>query len=326
MYEYAMSQLVPTLRRAGVRVVAGTESDLVLSLPDRRHREVELKQGQQWLSRSTTARRRPGDRPSLYVAHSATHAVVADALSGEFDLVSIDPLWVIVAGQAFLEPDRPHRNEGAHRNPGWGRQAVLRTLATADRPLRQAELAEMIGISQQAVSLALRRMGDHVARVGHGWIAREGALQAWLEDYHGPGGAITHWYGLDDPAGQARIALELLDELDLTAIVGGDLAADRYSPWQLPGSVRIYLPELVDFTPVGFSPAQPAEATMTALVPLDPTIAQVAIAQARPYSGRHLLTDPAIALWDLLNTSATPTAQEAAQHLNAAIVSGPLDA
>ncbi|MFD4433341.1 MarR family transcriptional regulator [Nocardia sp. NPDC058497] len=277
------------------------------------------------MARATTAHAGRGERPTLYAAQSATPAVVVAARAGEYDLVTFDPPQVIVAGHVFLEPDRNQKNEYVHRNSGWGAQAVLRTLATANEPLHQTELARTVGISQQAVSQALKRAKEHVTREGHGWIAKEGTLQVWLAQYRGPGGTVTHWYGLDDPAEQARSALDLLDELDLTGIIGGDLAADRYSPWQLPGTVRMYLPELIDFTPAGFSPAQPAGATMTVVVPQDLTIAHVAAAQARPYAGRHLITDPAITLWDLLHASTTPTAQEAAQHLTTAIATGSLD-
>lgn len=322
MKDDTMAQLVPALRRAGLQVASGSEKDLVMVLPDHRFRDVDLKLHNRRLGQSNIAQ--AGDRPTLYVAVSATSAVVAAAEAGEFDLVTFDPPRVIVAARAFVEPETGERNVSG--KPGWGTQAVLRILATAALPLRQNELAEMVGISPQAVSQVLKRAGDRVIRDGSGWTARESALHTWLEEYRGPGGIATHWYGLDDPAEQSRLALALLDELDLTGVVGGDLAADRYSPWQLPGSVRLYLSELIDFTSVGFSPAQPGEATMTVVVPLDPTIVHVATAQARHYVGRHLLADPAITMWDLLNTSSTPTAHEAAQHLNAAISARSLDA
>ncbi|MFD3703549.1 hypothetical protein ACFWUP_10405 [Nocardia sp. NPDC058658] len=318
----AMAQLIPALRRAGLQVASGSEKDLVIVLPDRRSRYVDLKLHNRRLGRSNIVH--SADRPTMYAAVSATSAVVSAAKDGEFDLVTFDPPRVIVAAQAFIQPGASQRN--VLGRPGWGTQAVLRILATTALPLRQVELAEMVGISPQAVSQVLKRAGDRVVRDGSGWTAREGVLRTWVEEYRGPGGMSTYWYGLDDPAEQSRLALALLDELDLTGIIGGDLAADRYSPWQLPGSVRLYLPELIDFTSVGFSPAQPAEATMTVVVPLDPTIVHVATTQARPYVGRHLLADPAITMWDLLNTSGTPTAHEAAHHLNTAISARSLDA
>jgi hypothetical protein len=317
----AMAQLVPVLRRAGLQVVSGSEKDLLMVLPDHSSHHVDLKLHDRRLGRSSIVQ--STNRPTLYAAVSATSAVVAAAKVGEFDLVTFDPPRVIVATRAFVEPEANQRQVVG--KPGWGTQAVLRILATTALPLRQSELAAMVGISPQAVSQALKRAGDRVVRDDSGWTAQEGTLGTWIEEYRGPGGVATHWYGLDDPVAQSRSALALLDELDLTGVIGGDLAADRYSPWQLPGSVRIYLPELIDFTSVGFSPAQPAEATMTVVVPLDPTIVHVATAQGRPYIGRHLLGDPAITLWDLLNTSSTPTAHEAAQHLSAAISARSLD-
>lgn len=322
----ATRDLVPTLRRAGLRVASGTEKDLVLSLPGHARRHVELKFSSGRLGSATTSHRTRGGRPVLYAAETATAAVVAAAESGEFDLVTFDPVRVIVAGHTFLQPDQRPRSIRTPGKPAWGAQAVLRILATANRPIRQAELSTIVGITRQAVSLALKQAGDHVTRVEQGWIARGEALSAWLDSYPGPGGLATHWYGLDLPAEQATAALSLLDELALTGVVSGDLAADRYAPWQLPTTVRLYIPEVVDFTPVGFSPATPAEATLTAVVPLDPTINHTAAALARTYVDRHLLADPAITMWDLLNTTSATTAREAADRLDAAIASGTLNA
>lgn len=191
-----MSQLVPALRRAGLQVASGSEKDLLMVLPDHRSRNVDLKLHNRRLRRSSIAQ--AADRPTLYAAVSATSAVVAAAKAGEFDLVTFDPPRVIVAAHAFVEPETGQRT--VFGKPGWGTQAVLRILATAALPLRQSELAEMVGISPQAVSQALKRAGDRVIRDGSGWTAREGALRTWVEEYPGPGGVATHWYGLDDPA------------------------------------------------------------------------------------------------------------------------------
>jgi hypothetical protein len=257
----------------------------------------------------------------LYAAPSATADVVAAAAAGRFDLVTTDPEQVIVDGQVLLRPEAS-APEAAARKPAWGRRAVQRVLALTTRQLQQSELADVTGISQQSVSLALRKLSGQVSRTDTGWSATEGTLDRWVGDYPGPRGTVSYWYGLDSPTEQATAALGLLDELELRAVVSGDLAADRYSPWQLPASVRVYLPEIVDFTVVGFSPAEPEDATMTVVVPEDPTILTMATKLGSTYSGAHLLADAAITLWDLLNTSTATTAAEAADHLRAAIATG----
>lgn len=70
----------------------------------------------------------------------------------------------------------------------------------------------------------------------------------------------------------------MLNDFGLNAVVSGDLAADAYALWQLPTTVHIYRPEIIDPTVVGFSPVEPTDATMTIVVPEDPTVAHVASA------------------------------------------------
>ncbi|MFI6776071.1 hypothetical protein [Nocardia sp. NPDC050412] len=317
-----LALLLPLLRRAGVDVAAGTEKDLLLKVPETGTVHLHLKVTRRRLSgKSVTVRRAGLGRRTLYVAPSATPDVVGAAAAGEFDLVTEQPEQVIIGGRVLLKPADPRHSAG-HRRIGWGRQAILRVLALSSRPLQQSELAATVGISQQAVSLGLHRIPAEVVRNVQGWMALEGALDVWLDSYAGPGGTVSYWYGLDNPASQATTALQLLDELELQAVVSGDLAADKYAPWQLPGTVRLYLPEIVDFTPVGFSPATPDDATMTVAVPEDPTVVHIAAALGARYGDRHLLADAAITLWDLLNTSTTPTTEEAATRLRAAIETG----
>ncbi|MRH89331.1 hypothetical protein GFY24_18065 [Nocardia sp. SYP-A9097] len=316
-----LARLLPLLRRAGVTVVAGTQKNLVLKVSaSGSASQVDLKVVRQRLSRSL-ANRDAAVARMLYAAPSATPDVVAAAIAGRFDLVTEDPELVIVGGEMLLRSEEPMRRHISGR-PAWSRSAVLRVLALTARPLQQSDLAAAISVSQQTVSLALKKLSSTVTRDEHGWIALDGALESWMREYPGPGGTVGYWYGLDDPATQANTALRLLDELELKAVVSGDLAADSYAPWQLPATVRMYLPEIIDFTVAGFSPAEPGDATMTTVVPEDPTVALVAAALGARSAGGHLLADAAITLWDLLNTSTAPTAGEAADRLRDAISGG----
>lgn len=323
MYSDVVARLLPLLRYAGVDVATGTQRDLVLNLPGGGRSQVEVKPVRRRLSlRQAAGLVQAAGRRTLFVASSASSEVVEAAQADEFDLVTAEPERVVVGGQVLLQPERPTR-AGDNGRPAWGRRAVQRVLALAPRPMQQAELAAAVGISQQAVSQALQWLSKSVEHAEGGWVARDGALGSWVRDYPGPGGAVGHWYGLDDPAAQASTALGLLDELELCAVVSGDLAADRYAPWQLPSTVHLYLPEIVDFTVVGFSPAEPADATMTTVIPEDPTVIHVAAAFEVGYDN-HLLADAAITLWDLLNTSTVLTAGEAADRLRTAIEMGEL--
>ncbi|WP_280377715.1 helix-turn-helix domain-containing protein [Nocardia wallacei] len=317
------SDLLPLLRHAGVHVAAGTHEDLLLKAPDGRVIAVRIKATQRRLTLAAIAAQqsRPSRVRLLYIASSAGDDVVAAAASGEFDLVTTNPPRVVIAGQVLTEaPESPPPPSGTR--PAWGQWAILRVLALSARPLRQNELSTIIGISQQAVSHALRKMPG-ITQTWDGALAASDALDMWSHDYPGPGGTISYWYGLDDPSTQVTKAHQLLDELELSSVVSGDIAADTYAPWQLPTSVRLYVPELIDFTPIGFSPADPDNATMSVVVPEDPTVMHTATAlSANPSTDRHYLADAAITWWDLLHTSRSTTAHEAANRLRAEIETG----
>ncbi|MGW0245264.1 hypothetical protein ACWDYH_01340 [Nocardia goodfellowii] len=235
-------------------------------------------------------------------------------------MITDDPPLVVINGEVLTEASKRGRSDNAAR-AAWGRWAVQRVLAVAGKPLTQPVLADLTGISQQAVSQALRLI-PHVSRGPGGWTAPVEALEAWLSEYPGPKGTVTYWYGLDDVSGQAATARGLLEELELQSVTSGDLAADEYAPWQVPSTALLYIPELVDFTPVGLTPADRLDATMQVVVPDDPTIIQVAATMNA--NRRHLIADPAITLWDLVNTSTGPAADEAAGRLKARIAEGGL--
>ncbi|WP_146251036.1 MarR family transcriptional regulator [Nocardia tenerifensis] len=233
-------------------------------------------------------------------------------------MVIDDPPFTVIDGQVLTDAS-DRGGSGKVGRTAWGRWAVQRILAVAGKPLTQPVLADLTGISQQAVSQALQLI-PLVSHGRGGWSAPIESLDAWLSEYPGPKGTVTYWYGLDAISGQAATACELLEELELQSVISGDLAADEYSPWQVPSTALLYVPELVDFTPVGLSPADRLDATMQVVVPDDPTIIQVATHMST--GRRHPTADPAIVLWDLLNTSTGPAADEAAARLKAHIADG----
>ncbi|MET8651775.1 helix-turn-helix domain-containing protein [Nocardia aurea] len=307
--------IVRLLRRAGVRVSGGDNQELVIAGP-RGPVTLQVKVSQRRLTVSRLGISEPAAPRTLYVAPSAAAGVEKAARAGVVDLLTSDPPLVILDGEVLLGPAAAGRNLG---RTAWGRWAVQRILAVAREPMTQTELATIVGVSQQAVSNALRRIPEAV-HGGDGWSAPTDLLDTWLRAYPGPGGAVAAWYGLDDPASQADAALGLLSELALPSALSGDLAADMLSPWRIPSTVRLYVPEHVDFTPIGMSPAEASDATMVIVVPEDPTVFHVA-SRRGPRAGK-LLADPAIVLWDLLNTSTGPAVEEAAATLRSAIGEG----
>ncbi|MFE1591854.1 type IV toxin-antitoxin system AbiEi family antitoxin [Nocardia sp. NPDC058705] len=306
--------------------VASGEPDLLLVAPDDTPRPTALKiQTRDRLMPSTLRRLQERDRniPSsvalLYAANAAAAPVVAAAEAGEFDLVLADPPMVIINGSVLLN-ESPPRHSGQRHRVAWQRLAVERVLAISERPMTQRDIAAATGVTQQAVSAAMRSNSNITHTPNEGWSGTSELLEVWLREYPGPRGTQTHWFGLDAPTEQYRVARDLLSELAVGSVLTGDLAADRYAPWMLPSSVRLYVDDIVDFTAAGFSPADSADATMTIVMPDDRSIRTVAahLRGEAPVDG-HLVADPAIILWDLLHNSSDPTSTEAAHVVRTAI-------
>jgi hypothetical protein len=183
----------------------------------------------------------------------------------------------------------------------------------------QAEMAEFAGISQGRISQALHQLRElHLAeRTDQGWSAPDHALAVswWVAHYPGPGGLRTRWYGLDPVVRQAHRAHELLAAHGARPAVSGDVAADLVAPWRVPRHALLYAERGADLAEIGLTPADPANATLTLVVPADPAVWPI---------GRtpHLIEVDGIGemaragalqvLWDLLG-SPGPDAQEAAE-------------
>ncbi|KAA0015974.1 hypothetical protein [Antrihabitans cavernicola] len=299
------------LRRANVRPTSGDLKALSLVLPNRHITTVAVRTTSPFAD--ATARNR-----ILHIAVDAPAATVDAALNGDFDLVTTDPARAIIASINLLPTDQPPRDQPMRRGKKpWGRWAVERTLILAGgEPLRQNTIATTTGLTHQAVSHALREH-PYVRRSRNGVTADPALIDAWLIEYPGPGGLATHWYSLDEPGQQATAASTLATELDAAPLLSGDVAADRYAPWRRPASVRIYISEFIDFVAADFTPATRSEATLTAVIPDDPTIRTLATTLAVP--AELSLADPLITLWDLTHTSTGPDRSEAADVLRKSI-------
>ncbi|WP_210432848.1 hypothetical protein [Rhodococcus sp. DMU1] len=156
-------------------------------------------------------------------------------------------------------------------------------------------------------------------RTPGGWIAepRAALLDAHLAEYPGSGGASTYWYGLEPVIRQASDAARFRSELGVPVLQSGDVAADVYAPWRLPTRAVLYVPQFLDFTAAGFTPATAGAHTLEVIVPADPTLWRT----ARAVSDAAILVDPVIATHDVLR-SPGPDAHEAAGHLRRAIEEG----
>lgn len=311
-YEDLLSVGVSLLRRVDARLVDGELQGLTLVLPGNRSIPVEVTAWEGALQLSRVQEHSVGR--GLHIVNRASQQVVRAAEQGGFDLITVHPARVIIDGAVLLDESpgdiRPTKPRG---KPPWGRWAVERVLLLTDEPVDQLSIARSAGITPQAVSLVLK---EHALaeRNSRGWTARPGLLDRWLLEYPGPAGQRTHWYSLAEPTEQATRAAELARELTAEPLVSGDVAADWYAPWRQPTSGLMYVREVIDLTPVGFTLADPADATFTLRLPADRTLWPVATSTA--VTGQEIpLADPLIVLWDLTNTSVGVDVVEAASLL-----------
>lgn len=265
--------------------------------------------------------------------------LVTDA-KGTHGVLWFDGEAVTVGGDRKEEPPA--------RGPGpipWGTLTVVRRLL--DQPVAtQKVLAALSHVSQPRVSQVLDALVDRqlVARRGRGWVICDfdRLLRWWLDNYPGPGGISTYWYGVGSPRDQAQAALRLLATVvDATpaahrqkapedtpvGVLSGDVAADLLAPWRIPTRAVIYARTGADLTDIELTPVTAQDATLELIVPQDPGVwpsasshppgpagpggDAVRAAQDEPSTP---IADPLQVLWDVLRTPGSDSS-EAAAHL-----------
>ncbi|MBC2592380.1 hypothetical protein [Rhodococcus aetherivorans] len=321
---HALSDALHLLRRTDARIVAGSLDSLDLVLPDGRRvaTQVTVQQRPPTPHLLATLRRKHPESRLLVVTPRTTAHLRELARGGAVDVIAPAEELLIVLGTRYDPPapapaPTPPGRRGRGRKP-WIRWAAERLLLLATRPMTQRELAAALEVTQQAVSLAVRQ-SRHVYRTPGGWAAEPRAtlLDEHLAEYPGPGGASTYWYGLDPVLRQATDAARFCAERGVSVLQSGDVAADAYAPWRLPTRAVLYVPQFLDFTAAGFTPATAGAHTLEVIVPADPTLWRT----AHVVSDAPILVDPVIATHDVLH-SPGPDARDAAGHLRRAIEEG----
>lgn len=259
----------------------------------------------------------------LFVGSTATDSVLEHARAGQVDVLTQQPLQLILKGTVFtpeVEQPAPVRRKATSGKKAWGRWAIERCLLLADRPMHQSEIAEHTGVSQQMVSRVCMNLGPLVTHTIDGVETQEPVklLERWTATYPGAGGHQFGWYSLDPIVQQAQNAVEEAQLLDAHPLVSGDVAADRLRPWKLPTRGRIYVDSPVDLSGCGFVPAPLEEATLITCIPQDPTVWSLIEIGAFPIYEDLELADAALVYWDVLNSNDIDS-QEAAEHLAALI-------
>ena len=272
--------------------------------------------------RSFIAHRGSPVRP-LFVGSTATEGVLEQARAGVVDVLTEQPLQLILNGEVFtpsLEETVPQRSRAVPGRLAWGRWAIERCLLLAVTPLTQSQIADLVGVSQQMVSRVCRRLGAWIATTSSGVVLSEPMklLERWRQEYPGAGGQQFGWYSLDPVVKQTLTAVSEAKLLDARPLVSGDVAADRLMPWKLPSRGRIYVDSPIDLAGCGFVPAPLDEATLITCVPADPTVWRLTELGIFQIHDDMDLADAALVYWDVLNSEDIDS-QEAADHLLALI-------
>jgi hypothetical protein len=216
------------------------------------------------------------ERYALLIAHAITSEALDRARSNGWSVVTDDgDGWIRLAERTLhFEskhlPGAPKRPRG---RPGRGAFSVVRALFAMEEGAQQKEIAEFAHVGQGAVSKALNRLAalNLVARSQHGWEVtdRRGAISWWLENYPGPGGIETHWFGVDSISEQAYRAYIALDQTHWRPVVSGDVAADLVAPWRTPRRAVLYAKHGADLSSIGLTPSYAPTATLTLVLPQD---------------------------------------------------------
>ncbi|MCS3494530.1 hypothetical protein M2368_003562 [Arthrobacter sp. JUb119] len=259
----------------------------------------------------------------LFIGCTATDSVIEQAREGQVDVLTQQPLQLILKGTVFtpeVEQSTPIQRQAASGRKAWGRWAIERCLLLADTPLHQSEIAEYAGVSQQMVSRVCKDLGSLATHTVDGVETLEPVklLERWRAHYPGAGGQQFGWYSLDPIVEQTLNAVEEARLLDANPLVSGDVAADRLMPWKLPTRGRIYVDSPVDLAGCGFVPAPLEEATLITCIPEDPTVWRLTWIGAFAIHEDMDLADAVLVYWDVLNSNDIDS-HEAAEHLAALI-------
>lgn len=139
----------------------------------------------------------------------------------------------------------PHRRRSSLPH-GAGALTIIRFLireANEWTAFGPSHLANIAGVKQPRASQVLASLAasDLVERVSEGWRAdREALLDAFVNQYRGPGGSELPLYSLDPPSETAMRMVEKLHSMDARVAISADVGPDLIAPWRSPSVVIVY--------------------------------------------------------------------------------------
>lgn len=252
------------------------------------------------INREIESAQRAGANVPLFLIPRINHTVRRAALRMEVAAVGIADRIVLVDGVITdLSEARREPRPGMRRRP-WGRLAVARDIIRrGGRLSSQVATSRAIGISQPAVGKAIATLREAgLLPNDETRVLKRPQLQALvtyaIEQYPGPGGISTYWFGSRVTSAGLDLSALLADT---DALISGDFAADAFAPWKQPRTLTIYAPHGVDLVGHGFAESSPKEANVILRVPEDPTIWLTAQEWTDIHPARF--TDPLITAWEL---------------------------
>ena len=298
---------IDLLQRAGTAVRIDSVDDLVVDgipvevkvrvrpTPSDLRRELS-----RWRKRAATGKLAyivPRATPSLVSVATEEPTVI---LIGVDDATLVNDGTVVRLGNSLVT-----QRGAAPARVAWGRFALIRSLLRTPEPRTQRQLASEAGITQAAVSKGLHEIGEVALAARRGSLpAAEQLWARFLDEYPGARGIRSHWYSLDPPVRQ----VEAVQRAHPGVLVSGDTGADRIAPWRVVTDARVYSRAGLDLAPLGFAEANPAEATLTLVVPADPTIWATSAAWAEHQGAPAGTADPLIIAHDVMNAGGSDVA------------------
>lgn len=201
-------------------------------------------------------------------------------------------------------PPKPARN----LPQGKGALAIARFLIRMSDELGAigpTELSKIANVSQPRASQVLTQLQrlNLIEKGPDGYRPdQEALLDAFLNEYRGPGGAEAFFYSLDAPATAALHVIGVLNHKDRRVAVSGDVGADLLAPWRSPTVALVYVEGLVDTNDIGLVAAQTRnDANVVLRFPDDTSVFRYRPLDAA-LAGRSVpLADETQILWDLLH-------------------------
>lgn len=190
---------------------------------------------------------------------------------------------------------------------GRGALTIIRFLISQSderTALGPTELANMARVSQPRASQVLSRLhkAELVERTEDGWrpTDREALLDAFLNEYRGPGGTELYFYGLDGAPKAALDAVNALASGQTRTVVSADVGSDLIAPWRSPSLAIVYIEHPVDPESLEFVRAQGrSDANVILRIPKDTSVFRFRRLEAELAGVPIPLADETQMIWDL---------------------------